>query len=177
VSFGKRLARPALVGILALSGLGSAACNVGRDDGAAPAAGNNNATAAAAAVKLMPKAATASNTGAGNVAPANVFDGKADTSWVAGDAPLQWIQLDLGELTSLSKVRLHVNQTPGGPTTHQIHGGPAPDQLQLINTLEGTTQDNQWLESNSAASGVRYLRITTVKSPSWVAWREIEVYK
>lgn len=178
--FGNRLARPALIGILALSSLGSVACNLGRDDGnAAPPAGASNAAGGttAAAVKLTPKAVTASGTGAGNVAAANVMDGKAETFWNAGGAALQWIQLDLGEPTSVSKVRLQVLQTPGGATTHQIHGGPATDQLQPINTLEGTTQDGQWIESNSPASNVRYIRVTTSKSPSWVAWREIEVYK
>ena len=178
--FGNRLARPALIGILALSGLGSVACNSGRDDAAAPPAGASNAAgggATAAAAKLSPKAVTASGTGTGNVAAGNVIDGKSETFWNAGGAPLQWIQLDLGEPTSVSKVRLQVLQTPGGATTHQIHGGPAPDQMQPINTMEGTTQDGQWLESNSPASNVRYLRVTTSKSPSWVAWREIEVYQ
>jgi len=28
-----------------------------------------------------------------------------------------------------------------------------------------------------AAADARYVKIVTVKSPSWVAWHEIEVYK
>jgi uncharacterized protein YceK len=127
--------------------------------------------------KLPVKTMTASNTGAGNVTAANATDGDTKTQWSSGGPAPQWIQLDFGETTSVSKVRLDASQTPDGPTTHQIYGGPSPSQMELLGTLEGATKDNQWLELNTPAKNVRYLKITTTKSPSWVAWREIEAYK
>jgi hypothetical protein len=42
--------------------------------------------------------------------------------------------------------------------------------------LEGDTADSQWLELMAKAQ-VRYVKIVTNKDPSWVGWREIEVYK
>ena len=49
-------------------------------------------------------------------------------------------------------------------------------QATLFGTLEGDTADAQWLELQVKGQ-VRYLKIETSKSPSWVAWAEIEVYK
>lgn len=140
-----------------------------------PAATTNSATSTGA--KVTVKTTTASNIGATNAAPTNATDGDIKTQWGAGGPAPQWIQLDLGEESSISKVRLNPNQTPTGPTTHQVYGGPTPDQLTLLGTLDGVTQDSQWLELAIPANNVRYLKIATVKSPSWVAWREIEIYK
>lgn len=47
----------------------------------------------------------------------------------------------------------------------------------LIGILVDITQDHQWLEFQNSVSNIRYLKIETTRSPSWVAWREIEVYK
>lgn len=127
--------------------------------------------------KLAPKAVTASNNAPKDSQPGNVIDGKALTHWSAGGPAPQWIQLDLGEETSVSKVRLSVSQTPAGLTTHEVYGGPSAEQLTLIGTLDAATRDEQWIELDASATNVRYLRVTTVKSPSWVAWREIEVFK
>jgi hypothetical protein len=41
--------------------------------------------------------------------------------------------------------------------------------------IDSETDSGQWLELTGRWS-VRYLRITTVRSPSWVAWLEIEAY-
>jgi F5/8 type C domain len=126
--------------------------------------------------KLTVKAASASkSTPTGD--PKLVFDGDVTTSWNAGDAAPQWIQLDLGEPTPVSEVLLNIEQTPNGPTTHQVLGGPTPDALKPLGTLLGVTQDGHWLELKAKTDGVRYLKIFTTNSPSWIAWREIEVYK
>jgi hypothetical protein len=78
---------------------------------------------------------------------------------------------------TLSKVRLLVEQSPAGPTSHQLYFSSSPAPTALIATLSGTTSDMQWLEADVAGpkpSG-RYLRVLTTVSPSWVAWREIVV--
>jgi hypothetical protein len=87
-----------------------------------------------------------------------------------------WIQLDLGQPATISKVRLYTEQYPPGPTTHQILGGLTPDNLAPLGTLDGDTTSGQWLELQVKGQ-VRFLRVVTVKSPSWVGWREIEVYE
>jgi len=92
-----------------------------------------------------------------------------------GSAPA-WVQLDLGQPTTITKVRLYTAQTPAGPTSHQILGGLMPDSLAPLGVLDGNTADAQWLELQVKRQ-VRYLKIVTLKSPSWVAWGEIEVYE
>src|SRR2546426_7102453 len=76
-----------------------------------------------AGTKLVPKAVTASNSNPGGE-PKLALDGDETSAWSAGDVgPPQWIQLDLGEPTTVSGVLLDVGQTPDGPTIHQIYGG------------------------------------------------------
>ena len=107
-----------------------------------------------------------------------VADGDLGTSWNSGGFAPQWILLDLGQLSAVSKIRLNVAQSPAGDTTHQLYGGATPDNMSLLGTLKGSTQDGQWLELLlTKASNVRYLRVDTVASPSWVGWREIQVFR
>jgi hypothetical protein len=96
--------------------------------------------------------------------------------WSSGMFAPGWIQLDLGQPTAITRVRLYTAQTPAGPTSHQIEGGLTPGSLAPLGTLDGHTADAQWLELQTKAR-VRYLKVVTVRSPSWVGWREIEVYE
>jgi RHS repeat-associated protein len=89
----------------------------------------------------------------------------------------QWIQLDLGSAHNLSKIRLAVAQYPDGQTTHEVYGGPSADNLTLLGSLSGWTSNGQWLELTTSAANVRYVKVLTTSSPSWVAWGEIEVYE
>ena len=126
--------------------------------------------------KIVPTSATASSSAPAS-SPKFAFDYDVTTVWNAGNYAPSWIQLDLGKPVTISRVRLNVAQDPPGPTTHTISGGPTPDSLTPIGTLDGNTTDDQWLELNQSANNVRYVKIETTKSPSWVAWREIEIYK
>jgi hypothetical protein len=51
------------------------------------------------------------------------------------------------------------------------------DSYVILHTFEGITDDSQALTFTPSQPwlGVRYLRIETLDSPSWVAWREIEI--
>jgi hypothetical protein len=120
--------------------------------------------------------ATASNSLADSP-PSNVLDGNVDTIWSAGTDPVQWIQIDLGRPTSVSAVRLVISQFPSGETTHQIWGGKDAASLVLIHEFIGVTADPGVLEFKppSPLKEIRYLKIMTTKSPSWVGWREIEI--
>lgn len=107
---------------------------------------------------------------------ANAVDGTG-AQWGAGASPTQWIQIDLGQTYTVSLIRLMVGQYPDGNTTHNVYAGNSADNLQLVHSFDGLTKDNQLLEfqPESPLTGVRYVRIVTTKSPSWVAWKEIEV--
>jgi hypothetical protein len=59
--------------------------------------------------------------------------------WNAGSFTPQWVQLDLCQASTVSKVRLLTAQYPAGHTTHQIHGGATPDNLSLLGTVDGNT--------------------------------------
>ncbi|MBE0685959.1 MAG: cellulase family glycosylhydrolase [Anaerolineaceae bacterium] len=106
-----------------------------------------------------------------------VVDGTAEDWWGAGDFAPQWIEIDLGEPMAIGAVRLVVSQSPAGITRHQLWGGPSRADLQLLYTFEEETSDLQTLEYyvDEAIQNIRYLRVKTVLSPSWIGWREIEV--
>ncbi len=108
--------------------------------------------------------------------PAVVIDGSANSAWNAGGFPKQWVQIDLGEAFTIGKFRLTVGQSPAGDTLHEIWVGPRAKELILLHTFEGYTKDGDMLEyqPDSPVENVRVIRVVTVKSPSWVAWKEIE---
>ena len=141
-----------------------------------------SAHAHAALIKISPSkiTVTASRTYSRS-SPANVVDGNGATIWNSGAYATQWIQLDLGRTVSVGKIRMKVAQTPAiGDTAHAISVGQSPSALTTVATFFRRTQDGQWLEfapSGKNLGNVRYVRITTSASPSWVAWNEIEVYQ
>jgi predicted amidohydrolase YtcJ len=110
--------------------------------------------------------------------PQNAVDGNSETIWNSGTDPEQWIQIDLGTVATVTRIRLNISQYPNGETIHQIYAGPSSLNVNLIHEFSGSTSDNQVLEftPNPPLSGIQFIKIVTTKSPSWVAWREIEVF-
>jgi hypothetical protein len=115
------------------------------------------------------------------VFPANpaaaAVDGSLESFWSAGAYPQQWIEIDLGVSTPVAALRLYASQTPAGPTVHRVNGRSdgSPNEL-LLHEFGGTTFDRQMLETSLPGERVvRFVRVETTLSPSWVAWREIEV--
>ncbi|MEE8376157.1 MAG: amidohydrolase family protein [Acidimicrobiia bacterium] len=106
--------------------------------------------------------------------PSWAVDGSEDTSWVSGQDAPQWIELDLGTPTDVELIRLMVDQAPAGLTVHEIYAGAHEDPGRFITTIEGDTDYGDRLEAAIGIT-VRYIRILTTTSPSWVAWIEIEV--
>lgn len=124
------------------------------------------------------KPVTASAAGEG--AATNAVDGSVGTAWLSGTDPPQWIEVDLQQPATVGAVRLVVAQYPAeGATTHRVwtKGPGAGDAYVLRETLAGTTRDGQTLEARAGApwANVRYVRVETTQSPSWVAWKEIQV--
>jgi hypothetical protein len=110
--------------------------------------------------------------------PGNAVDGDPTTQWNAGHLPPAWIELDLGRPYSVDRVTLVVEQTPAGPTVHDVYFGAESRSFALVETLSRQTVDGQELSfaPNSGRRGVRYVKVETTSSPSWVAWSEIEVW-
>lgn len=105
-------------------------------------------------------------------------DGAPGTQWIAGGGPPQWIEIDLGALFDVETIELLVAQFPNGETHHRVLVGARRGELRRVADLRGNTTDGDVLTvslDGAAGAGVRYVRIETVNSPSWVAWREVRV--
>jgi len=111
--------------------------------------------------------------------PEGAVDGNPDTYWGAGDFAPQWIEIDLGESYTITELRLLIGQSPPGETTHRvlIKGPEVEDAFFEAHTFRGVTTDLQLLTLifPEPIKAVRYVRIETTRSPSWVGWKEIEV--
>lgn len=111
--------------------------------------------------------------------PQGAVDGEPDTYWGAGDFAPQWVQIDLGAPYTITGVRLLIGQSPAGETVHRIRvkGANVEDAFQVVHTFRGVTLDAQWLTVTfpEPLDAIRYVRVETIISPSWVAWKEVEV--
>jgi len=110
--------------------------------------------------------------------PSNAVDGDLETNWGAGTHPPQRIEIDLGQAFDLDRLVLIPSQFPEGPTVHQIWGRGDAGDYRLLHEFRGSTADGVALEVSPTAAwaAVRYLKIETTESPSWVAWREVQAY-
>jgi len=111
--------------------------------------------------------------------PMLAVDGSASTQWGAGaDAP-HWIEIDLTTPTSIGAVRLRVAQFPAGPTVHRVDATFADGRSEEVARFEASTEEGDVLEADfsPALEGVVTIRVTTIASPSWVAWKEVEILR
>jgi hypothetical protein len=109
--------------------------------------------------------------------PSNAVDNAPETIWSSGAGSVQWIEIDLGKPSTITAIRLTVSQYPAGGTTHQVWVRGPTGSLEMVHSFKGNTTDGQILEftPGSPLEGIQVIRIVTTSSPSWVAWREIEV--
>ena len=124
------------------------------------------------------KPVTASKSLADQPAAFAVDDDPA-TQWGAGDMPPQWIQVDLQNTYRVNEIRLLVSQWPEGNTLHRIQIRPSADAVfTSVHEFNGLTAENDWLvfTPDAPLENVQQIRILTVSSPSWVSWKEIQVY-
>ncbi len=111
--------------------------------------------------------------------PENAVDDNSGTQWGAGEHPVQWIQVDLQGTYRITEIRLLVAQYPAGNTTHRVQvRSSSTGTYQTVHEISGSTSDNDWLvfKPDVPLENVSQIRIQTVASPSWVAWKEIQVY-
>lgn len=104
-------------------------------------------------------------------------DGNPNTAWNSGGPATQWIDIDLGSDRMFSILRMLPSQSPAGGTTHKIWGRNEAGSWFVFGEVSKLTQDNKWVEfNNMIETPVRFIVIETTNSPSWVAWREFQVF-
>jgi hypothetical protein len=120
---------------------------------------------------------TSSNAYPGNAA-ALAVDGDWFSYWSAGNFPPQWIEIDLGSAQRVDEVNLGITQLPDCQTVHRLSARQtATEPYTLLHEFSGFTIDQQNLRHVlSVPTKLRYVRVETTSSCSWVGWREVEVY-
>ena len=113
-----------------------------------------------------------------NEPPEYAIDGLGNTQWGAGHDAFQWIEIDLGKPASIVEIRLMVAQFPEGETIHiiKVRGGSG-DYVEVAR-FNQLTRSEDWLSFKPATplDDIQIVRVETTRSPSWVAWKEIQVY-
>lgn len=128
--------------------------------------------------KITPFSASASST-YGSQLPKLAIDNDPNTAWISGTGGSQWIEIDLGSVKEIHKIRLLTEQSITENTEHKIFTGTSPSPTNLSDTISGITSTAQWIEKNFLPTPLvaRYIKIETSISSSWRAWREIEIYE
>jgi F5/8 type C domain len=116
---------------------------------------------------------SASNTYPGNPV-SYLIDGNVENAWGAGGFASQWVQVDLGSVRPVCQLRLTVAQSPAGVATHTILVGDTEQTLAPLKSISQWFTDRQ-VVTIPLSVNTRVIRIRTDSSPSWVAWREMQV--
>ena len=92
--------------------------------------------------------------------------------WNSGSFAPQYVQLQLQGPSTITAVALLVAQLPDGATHHQLFVGPSANPTTLASDMNGITNAGQWINItfNPPLTNVQYLRLSTISSPSFVAW-------
>jgi hypothetical protein len=107
--------------------------------------------------------------------PAAAFDLDASTSWNSGGWPAQWIQGNLAGSTRVRRIDLTTNQTPSGDTLTGLWG-LTPNGWVWLATFQGPTVDSQTLTWTGSVD-ISAVQVETDQGPSWVGWRDIQIYQ
>lgn len=116
--------------------------------------------------------------------PALAFDGNElnmESTWVATDH-FGWIEVDLGEVRDLVRIRLVLHMFPPGQATYRVWFSDEPMQGEfasavLVESYPGNHFDGQIMEKVlSQPTPARYVAVETSDSAAWAAWYEIQVF-
>lgn len=124
---------------------------------------------------LAPNARVTASATHPSTAPHFAIDGDPATAWNAGRFAPAWIQVDLGRARSISGVTLAPSQFPNGTTVHEVWGGTNLNDMRLMRTVSQYTESGRNIPVSFSTRPLRFLRVVTRSSPSWVAWQEITV--
>lgn len=97
--------------------------------------------------------------------------------WACTTYAPQWIEVDLEGAFDIVEMRLGVEMTPNGVAHHEVYYY-RDGEWELVVDINEYLDDETWLvyPFESPILGVSRVRIETLSSPSWVAWKEIEMY-
>lgn len=114
-------------------------------------------------------------TGSEAATSANAFDGSTCTVWNSGGSAPKFVAVDLGSLQTLTGVVLVPESTPPVATSKQIiERSDDGINWKVAYVIEGQMATMRAYAVPFASEvSARYLRVTTEKSDSWVAWRDI----
>ena len=124
---------------------------------------------------------------------ASGFYGPAGTATVQGDSLVgrtagggfsaggyapQYVQLELPGTYTICNALMLTNQAPSGATNHQITAGTFLNSTSVVTSFVGSTSSGQWLNAtyNPCLTSVRFIRLSSISSPSWIAWSRFYVY-
>lgn len=116
--------------------------------------------------------------------PSLAFDGGGlvfESTWVATDH-VGWIEVDLGEVRDLVRIRLVLHMWPAGQATYRIWFSDEPMQGEfssavLVESYPGNHFDGQVMEKVlSQSAPARYVAVETSDSAAWAAWYEVQVF-
>jgi len=96
--------------------------------------------------------------------------------WNSGGHPIQWFEIDFKREVEVASLVLVTEQLPSPCwTEHVVTGGSEDNPTLVLCEFKGETKTRQILSATDLRACVRYLRVTTTKSLSWVAWHKMLV--
>jgi len=126
----------------------------------------------ASSINVAPQGTVTASGSYSDQTPDKAIDGDWYTYWNSGDFPPQWIQVDLGKNYLIQEIRAPITQLPDGYTHHDVF---IDDVLSI--SWDGYTVDQQTLSHVfDPPISVQTVRVETTASPSWVGWREIQLF-
>ncbi len=106
------------------------------------------------------------------------IDGDPETIWSSQQSAPQWYAIGLDQPYLVDRVEMIITQAPPGPTTHEVwlgHGSGLRTfykRLSDVHTEDGLTLTIEIRPPQI----VNEVLILTIHSPSWVAWRDLQVF-
>ena len=114
-------------------------------------------------------------TGSEPTTSANAFDSSACSVWNSGGNAPKFVAVDFGQLRTVTGVLLIPEMSPPvGEAKHVIESSDDGSTWKVAYVIEGQMATARaYSVPFQHPVTARYLRVTTEKSASWVAWREI----
>lgn len=105
-------------------------------------------------------------------------DGSTCTVWNAGAAAPQSVTLDLGTATRIDVIALLPEMTPDGTVSHEVAFSDDGRSFQVGHRIEAPMRSGAQVELVlPKPERARFVRVTTTKSPSFIAWREVGLFR
>ena len=107
----------------------------------------------------------------------SIFDNNFGTAWNAGSSAPQWVSVDLQSSFTVKSIKLLPCQSPNGNVTHQIFISNDMQNWNLVDEINVYSKNNEWITHTFSTSlkNVRGVKVKTTKSPSWIAFFEIQI--